>query len=382
MERSRAAMAPRQPAQVNKKKGESASPLFARAKGVLHQRLMQPSAHTAVQEGRRAVVCTLANQKGGMTKTTTTVNIATMLTLLGCKVLVVDCAPEAHTTFTFGYSPGSIRSTLFDVLEGSVLLKQAVLPTYCNPQTHAFFDPQEQSNPEDRRSKTLLEELGESVIHGPDLAPLNNLASSSDIALRRKMMWATLLKNTLEPARRVYDYIIIDTNPSLGVWTVNALCAADYALIPLVPEQLAVLGISDLLASIREAQSEANRSLKIAGVLFTKVKNLLAHRDIMVPLREQLSGELHINCFRTEIKENTAFLNAANRRSVVVIDDPLGDHAIAYWQVLAELLAVIDGPGKTTIDATVRGLEAERQRIAEEKRVRRESIQRERSASL
>jgi hypothetical protein len=67
---------------------------------------------------------------------------------------------------------------------------------------------------------------------------------------------------------------------------------------------------------------------------------------------------------------------------VVVIDDPLGDHAIAYWQVLAELLAVIDGPGKATIDTTVRGLEAERQRIAEEKRVRRESIQRERSASL
>lgn len=328
------------------------------------------------------MVCTLANQKGGMTKTTTTVNLATMLTLLGCKVMVVDCAPEAHTTFTFGYTPGSMRSTLFDVLEGSAPLKSVVLPTYCNPHTHAFFDPQERSSPDDPMAETLLEELGESVISGPDLVPLNNLASSSDIALRRKMMWATLLKNVLESARRVYDYIIIDTNPSLGVWTVNALCAADYVLIPMVPEQLAVLGIADLLASIREAQAEANRSLKIAGVLFTKVKNLLAHRDIMVPLREQLSRELHINCFQTEIKENTAFLNAANKRSVVVIDDPIGDHAMAYWQVLAELLAVIDGPAKASIAATVRGLEAERQRIVEEKRVRRESAQRERSASL
>jgi chromosome partitioning protein len=343
---------------------------------------MQSSAHTAVQEGRRAVVCTLANQKGGMTKTTTTVNIATMLTLLGCKVLVVDCAPEAHTTFTFGYSPGSLRSTLFEVLEGSVPLKNVVLPTYCNPNTHAFFDPQERSAPGDSTSTTLLEELGEGVIHGPDLVPLNNLASSSDIALRRKMMWATLLKNTLEPARRVYDYIIIDTNPSLGVWTVNALCAADYVLIPMVPEQLAVLGIADLLASIREAQAEANRSLKIAGVLFTKVKNLLAHRDIMVPLREQLSADLHINCFQIEIKENTAFLNAANKRSVVVIDDPLGDHALAYWHVLVELLTLIDGSGKSSIAATVRGLEAERQRIAQEKRARREGAQRERSTSL
>jgi chromosome partitioning protein len=343
---------------------------------------MQSLAKTTVQEGRKAVVCTLANQKGGMTKTTTTVNIATMLSLLGCKVLVVDCAPEAHTTFTFGYSPGSLRSTLFDVLEGTIPLKNVVLPTYCNPNTHAFFDPQERLNPDDPASKTLLEELGEGTINGPDLIPLNNLASSSDIALRRKMMWATLLKNTLEPARRVYDYIVIDTNPSLGVWTINALCAADYVLIPMVPEQLAVLGIADLLASIREAQTEANRSLKIAGVLFTKVKNLLAHRNIMVPLREQLSGELYINCFQTEIKENTVFLNAANKRSVVVIDDPLSDHAMAYWQVLAELLAVIDGPGKTTITATVRGLEAERQRVAEGKRGRRESIQRERSASL
>jgi len=327
-------------------------------------------------------VCTLANQKGGMTKTTSTVNIATMLTLLGCRVLVVDCAPEAHTTFTFGYSPGDTRSTLFDVLEGTTPLKNVILPTYCNPQTHAFFDPHERLNEVDRTSMTLLEKLGADVINGPDLVPLNNLASSSDIALRRKMMWATLLKNTLEPARRVYDYIVIDTNPSLGVWTVNALCAADYVVIPMVPEQLAVLGIADLLASIREAQAEANRGLKIAGVLFTKVKNLLAHRDIMVPLREQLSGELHINCFQTEIKENTAFLNAANKRSVVVIDEPLGDHAMAYWQLLAELLAVIGGPGKVTITATVRGLEAERQRIAEEKKVRRESVQKERSASL
>jgi chromosome partitioning protein len=343
---------------------------------------MQSPVNSTAQEGRRAVVCTLANQKGGMTKTTTTVNLATMLTLLGCKVLVVDCAPEAHTTFTFGYTPGSLHTTLFDVLEGSAPLRNVILPTYCNPVTHAFFDPQERSDPVDPASKLLLEALGERLIHGPDLAPLNNLASSSDIALRRKMMWATLLKNVLEPARRVYDYIIVDTNPSLGVWTVNALCAADYVLIPMVPEQLAVLGISDLLASIREAQAEANRSLKIAGVLFTKVKNLLAHRDIMVPLREQLSGGLDIHCFQTEIKENTAFLNAANKRSVIVIDDPLGDHALAYWRVLSELLTIIGGAGKASIAATVRGLEAERQRIDEAKRARRADAQRERSASL
>jgi chromosome partitioning protein len=365
-----------------KKKGASASHLFACAKDVAHEMLMQSLAQTTVQEERKAVVCTLANQKGGMTKTTTTVNIATMLTLLGCKVLVVDCAPEAHTTFTFGYDPGSIHSTLFDVLEGTIPLKNAVLPTYCNPHTRAFFNPQKRLNSDDLSSKTLLEELGKDIINGPDLVPLNNLASSSDIVLRRRMMWATLLKNVLESACRVYDYIVIDTNPSLGVWTVNALCAADYVLIPMVPEQLAVLGIADLLASIREAQAEANRSLQIAGVLFTKVKNLLAHRDIMVPLREQLSGELHINCFQTEIKENTTFLNAANKRSVVVIDDPLSDHAMAYWQVLAELLAAIGGLGKTSIAATVRGLEGERQRIAEEKRARREGVQRERSTSL
>src|SRR5258708_21082463 len=276
-----------------KKKGASAACLFACARGTAHKMHMQPSAHTAVQEGRRAVVCTLANQKGGMTKTTTTVNLATMFTLLGCKVLVVDCASEAHTTFAFGYKPGSMRSTLFDVLEGSVPLKSVVLPTYCNPHTHAFFDPQERSNPVDLTSKTLLEELGESGISGPDVVPVNNLARSSDIALRRKMMWATVLKNVLEPARRVYDYIVIDTNPSLGVWTVNALCAADYVLIPMVPEQLAVLGIADLLASIREAQAEANRSLKIAGVLFTQGKNLLPHRETMFPLPPHLPPPPH-----------------------------------------------------------------------------------------
>jgi chromosome partitioning protein len=342
---------------------------------------MQSPLQTSGAEGRRAVVCTLANQKGGMTKTTTTVNLATMLTLLGCKVLVVDCAPEAHTTFTFGYTPRSLRLTLSDALEGNTSLKQVVLPTYCNPQTHAFFDPGERSDPVDPTSKTLLEELGKGVINGPDLVPLNNLASSSDLAIRRKMMWATLLKNLLEPARRVYDYIVIDTNPSLGVWTINALCAADYVLIPMVPEQLAVLGIADLLASIREAQSEANRSLKIAGVLFTKVKNLLAHRDIMIPLREQLAS-LNIKCFRTEIKENTIFLNAANKRSVVVIDDPIGDHALAYWHVLDELLSMIDGPGTAKIGPTVRSLETEHQRVVEEKQTRRESLQRERSASL
>jgi chromosome partitioning protein len=321
-----------------------------------------------------------------------------MLALMGCKVLVVDMDPQGHSTYTFGYAPGQRMRTMYDVLKGTCQLQDVIVQTYCNPGLRAFFDPRQKSNPADPRSPTLLEELGDQVMYGPDLAPINIRANEPDIKQDEAGRWKLLLRHALngqvisrpdqapKSARERYDYIIIDTNPSLGFYTQNALYASDYVCIPVNPEILAVQGLVDLLGAVHQAQEGTqpdrqraepeppvkNPDLKVAGVLFTKVRNIVAHWDIIGPLRENKA----LHCFQIEIAESADFLTAANKRSVMVIDEALGEHALSYWGFLNELLAVIGGSGQLAIAATLRSLSLQRNRLASEKVSRREEKQR------
>lgn len=333
---------------------------------------------------REGKVTVLAINKGGATKTTTAANMAVMLTLLGCRTLVVDCAPEAHLTYTLGYTPGSLTFTLYDVLAGRCSLKDAIVPTSYDPNTRAFVGPTDYVNPNDPASKTLLETLNEEIIHGPDLLPLDMLHSTVDEDLRkaRRFLKELLLRNALQPARRVYDYIICDTNPDLtNLLTVNAIFAADDICVPFIPEQLTVVGLKNLLNAIEEAQEVVrdvvHSDLHIAGILIAKVRDISAHRDVLEALRPLLVAQ-GIRCFRSAIKDSPKFLTAANRRSVVVLSDPLGEHSLAYWNFLVEYLQVIGGPGQEVVQATVQALlteRARRQRRREEERIRRQKGQ-------
>jgi chromosome partitioning protein len=299
------------------------------------------------QKNAQAITLAAVNEKGGVTKTTSTANIAVMLSRLGFRVLAVDGDPQGHLTFTLGHERNALKHTLYDVLEGTATLKDVILPTFVNPADLSFFNP---GSSQDRQE----------LVRGPDLVPINMKASASDGELRRKMTWPSLLQKSLKPLRASYDYILIDTNPSLGVLTVNALCAAQTIFIPLVPEVLAVQGLGDLLQVVRQAQEEGiNSQLTIAGVVFTKVQKYKGHQEIIASLRGNLSEELGISCFQTEIRQSATFTNAANRRSVVVLSDPYSEHAKDYWRLLGELLAVVGGPALAPVQQVVQAIHAD-----------------------
>lgn len=294
-----------------------------------------------------ATVLATVNEKGGVTKTTSTANLAVMLSRLGFRVLTVDSDPQGHLTFTFGYERNELEKTLYDVLLGTAEIKEVLLPTFIHPKSLSFFVP-EPDQPAD------------GLVRGPDLIPINMRASAADGELRGKLTWPTLLRKALEPILPQYDYVFIDTNPSLGVLTVNALCAAHSIFIPLVPEVLSVQGLGDLLQVVHQVQDNAiNPDLSVAGIVFTKVQKYKGHQEIITTLRGDLSQEFKIPCFNTELRQSAVFTNAANRRSVVVISDPYSDHAKDYWHLLAEVLEKVGGPGLGPVRRVVQAIEAD-----------------------
>lgn len=300
---------------------------------------------------KEPVILAAVNEKGGVTKTTSTANLAVMLARLGFRVLAIDSDPQGHLTFTFGYERNILEHTLYDVLQGTAKLKDVILPTFVNPKDLSFFDPD------------LTDEQHNDAISGPDLVPINMKASAADGELRGKLTWPTLLKKALSPVQSNYDYILIDTNPSLGVLTVNALCASQALFIPLIPEVLSVQGLGDLLQVVQQARDDAlNPDLKIAGVVFTKVQRYKGHQDIIDTLRGELANELGITCFQTELRQSATFTRAANQRSVVVLSDPYSEHAKDYWRLLAEILAVVKGPAYEAVQRVVQAIEADEQK--------------------
>lgn len=299
------------------------------------------------QQQTGALILAAVNEKGGVTKTTSTANLAVMLSRLGLRVLAVDGDPQGHLTFTFGYERNALERTLYDVMLGTKALQEVILPTYIDPESLAFFDPGPAQPAQD-------------LVRGPDLVPVNMRASAADGELRGKLTWPTLLNKALAPVRQLYDYILIDTNPSLGVLTVNALCAAQSIFIPLVPEVLAVQGLGDLLQVVQQVRHDAiNSHLSIAGIVFAKVQKYKGHQEIITSLRGDLSKELGISCFNTELRQSASFTNAANRRSAVVISDPYSEHAKDYWRLLAELLQVVGGPAREPVRRVVQAIEAD-----------------------
>ena len=321
--------------------------------------------------------------KGGGTKTTTAVNMGVMLNLLGCSTLMVDAAPEAHTTYSFGYMPDQIGYSLYDFLAKKCSLEDAVVPTYYDLKSRTFFCPTEKQDPNDLQSPTLLQAYGQEgrVIRGPDLIPLK-LSDEGDEVIRGKPLKELLLRKALVSARKRYDYILCDSNPDLlNILTKNGVYAADWVCIPFVPEQLTAVGFGNIYNAIKQAQEDGNPHLKIAGVVLNKVRDLNVHRDVIDPFRE-ITAYQGIRIFDTIIRDNPKrFLEAANRRSVVVLNDHLSDSAFEYWGFLAEYLNVVGGPGKQSITLTLQHLIKERQQTDNERERKRQERALKKSAT-
>jgi chromosome partitioning protein len=253
----------------------------------------------------RARILVVANQKGGVAKTTTTVNLASALGGQDKKVLLIDLDPQGGCAVCLSIDTSSLQRTVSDVLVNrQVDLNKVVMKT-------AF---------------------------GFDLAPSNIDLAGAEVELKQTLAQESVLKRRLQPVLEAYDYILIDTPPSLGILTVNALTAAHHVLIPVSCDYMALRGLKMLLDTIENVQSVTNPTLKILGVLATKYDSRTLNSPEVYEYLSKFCERQNIRLFNQVIKQSVRFMEAPNAGKPVIELHPQLDGAQAYQQVAQEIL--------------------------------------------
>ncbi len=249
-----------------------------------------------------ATVYAFANQKGGVGKTTTTVNVAACIAEAGYETLLVDIDPQANATVGLGL-PKDAEPSIYEVLSGEATAEQALLPS-------------------------AIERL--TVLpSSPDLAGAN-------VELPREAGSEGRLRDALEPIRERFSYILLDCPPSLGPLTVNALVAADRVIVPVQTEYFALEGVAGLLDTLKLVQRELNPRLAIAGMLLTMHdgRTNLA-RDVEREVREHFPDLV----FDTVIPRNVRISEAPSYGVPVIHHDPHCVGSDAYFELAKEVAA-------------------------------------------
>ena len=244
-------------------------------------------------------VIAFANQKGGVAKTTTTLNLAVAFTELGHRVLAVDLDPQGNLTMSQGMNPDTVDRSMFDVLVRSMPIEEVV--------HHAEVDV---------------------AVSSIDLAGAE-LALSSMIGRERA------LQKALQPVRGTYDYILIDTPPSLGLLTINALTASDNVIVPVQCEYLSLRGLVQLEGTLSMIRENLNPSVEIAGILPTMFDARTLHAREAVDMLKENFGDL---VYDTKIRKTVRYAEAPVQGSSVLKYDPTGPAAEAYRDLAKEVL--------------------------------------------
>ena len=247
-------------------------------------------------------IIAVANQKGGVAKTTTSISLASSLVSLGKRVLLIDLDPQGNASRGVGLDIALLSKTIFDVLSKNNDINRLI-------------------------KRTVMKNL--------DIVPANLKLASFDSALLGKEATTFLLKNAIQTLKKEYDYIIIDCPPSLGLLNTNALTAADSILIPVQCEYYALEGVTQLLITIRLVQRTSNRNLKIEGILLTMF-------DIRTRLSVEVSQDVRQTfgklVYQNSIPRNVKLSEAPSRGMSIFEYDPKSTGAKAYAGLTEEVL--------------------------------------------
>ena len=248
-------------------------------------------------------VIAIANQKGGVGKTTTAINLAASLAVLERKVLIIDADPQANTTSGLNFSPDNDEQrTLYEVMIGKIDVEDALIQT---------------------------------ELAGLHMIPSHINLVGAEIEMLEMPDRESVMRKALMPIRDRYDYIIIDCSPSLGLITVNTLTAADSVIIPVQPEFFALEGLGKLLQTIRLVQSGVNPKLTIEGFVVTMFDGRTkVHTQVVQELREHFQDMV----FKTIIQRNIRLSEAPSHGKPIILYEVMSIGSSNYLSLAREVL--------------------------------------------
>lgn len=247
-------------------------------------------------------VIAIANQKGGVGKTTTSINLSSCLAELGKKVLLVDIDPQGNATSGVGIVKQNLENTVYEL----------------------FIE-----------ECTVSECLTQSVVDNLNVLPSNVNLSGAEIDLIGVENREFILKNVLDTIKDLYDYVIIDCPPSLNVLTVNAMTAADSVIVPIQCEYYALEGLSQLIHTINLIQDRLNNKLEIDGIVFTMYDS---RTNLSSDVVENVKSNIHINIYDTVIPRNVRLAEAPSFGLPIHMYDGRSAGAVAYKNLAKEII--------------------------------------------
>ena len=247
-------------------------------------------------------IIAIANQKGGVGKSTTSINLSAALAELGKKVLVIDCDPQGNTTSGFGIEKNDVEKTLYELMLGEF---------------------------------TIEETIQENVIDNLSIITSNVDLAAAEIELIGIEEKEYILKNNVEKIRDNYDFIIMDCPPSLNMLTVNAMTTADTVLVPIQCEYYALEGLSQLLHTIELVKERLNPGLEMEGVVFTMYD---ARTNFSLQVVENVKENLNQNIYKTIIPRNVRLAEAPSHGLPITKYDAKSAGAESYMMLAEEVI--------------------------------------------
>lgn len=247
-------------------------------------------------------IIAIANQKGGVGKTTTSVNLSACLAHLGKKVLLIDTDPQGNATSGVGVNKGDVQQCIYDILIDDVDINGVILPT---------------------------------KVENLEVIPATISLAGAEIELVSTISREVRMKHAIQKIKEDYDYVIIDCPPSLGLLTINALTASDSILIPVQCEYYALEGLSQLLSTIRLVQKHLNEDLMIDGVLLTMFD---ARTNLGIQVIEEVKKYFQDKVYKTVIPRNVRLSEAPSHGEPIIIYDSKSRGAEMYVELAKEVV--------------------------------------------